>query len=280
MSETLFWEGEMSGESGKMVCYQFYSDLGFPIFIRFNQDALSLHLSSFLEKNRFSVLPDTEAAQIDKLVDETENAKLLNIDLSSPQVAAQIRRFSETDTYGPESVTPRDGYKIYRYRNEAITIFSHRSKVWQMGVFENFGADEQAARIVINRFLAWALVPLGIISFWGVPVDEGAVVLKQSESAGECIYIDVKNYRQMSLDGIIQCKEAFQILRLDPVLKGRTIGMTKEELLSFLYQFCTYFDHGGLSYPIRQIIHHLSRLAIGQVYPEESFRPRTNLSAE
>lgn len=265
----------MSGESGKIVCYQFYNELGLPIFVKFNQDLLGMNLCTFLESNRFKELPETEVKQIDKLVEETENAKLLNIELASPHVGNQIRHFSHTDSYGPESVTPRDGYRIYRFRNEAITIFSHRSKVWQMGVLENFGENVHSSRVIINRFLAWALVPFGIISFWGVPVDEGAVILRQSESEGECIYIDVQNYRQMSLDGIKECKGSFQILRLDHALKNRTIGMTKEELLSFLYQFCTYFDHDGLSYPIRQIIHHLSRLAVGQVYPEESFRPRT-----
>lgn len=268
----------MSGEGGKIVCYQFYSDMGYPIFIRFNQDAVGMHLPTFLAENRFTELPDTEVKQIDKLVRETPNARLLNIELASPHVASQINRFTESDTFGPESVTPRDGYRIYRYRCEAAIIFSHLSKTWEMGVFENFGEEPFTAKVIINRFLAWALAPQGIISFWGVPVDEGAVILKQSQSEGECVYIDVQRYIQLSLDGAKEIKGTFQILRLDSVLKGRSIGMTKEELLSFMYQYCAYFDHQGLSYPIRQIIHHLSRMAHGHVYPEENFRPRTALT--
>ncbi len=270
----------MSGESGKIVYYQFYSEIGYPIFIRFNQDVLGGFLPAFLLENKFSELSEQDTKKVEKLLNETKNARLLNIKLASPQVAQQIRRFVESDTFGPESVTPRDGYRLYRYRGEAAIIYSHLAKTWEMGVFENFGQDAFSTRVIINRFLAWALAPLGVISFWGVPVDEGVVILRQKESDGECVYLDLQKYQQLSLDGIRDINGMFQILRLDSVLKGRSIGMSREELISFLFQYCVYFDHSGLSYPIRQMINHLSRLAVGQVYPEENFRPRTELAME
>jgi hypothetical protein len=265
-------------ESGKIVCYQFSSDLGIPIFVRFNQDVVGVQLVTFLENNRFTLIPEKEISQIDKFIQETDNARLLNIELASAHVARQIRAISFTDSYGAESVTPRDGYRIYRYKNVAVTIFSHRSRMWEMGVLEGFGESGFEARVVINRFLAWALAPMGMISFWGVPVDEGIVILKQRESEGEWGYVDAQNLRQISLDGVKEHRSSFEILRLDPVLKVMTIVMIKVELLSFLYHYCVYFEHNGLSYPIRQMIHHLSRLSFGHVYPEENFRPRTDLS--
>ena len=151
-----------------------------------------------------------------------------------------------------------------------------------MGVLDSFTSESNLMtfRSILNRYLSWALVPMGIIGFWGVPVDEGVVILSQDESEGEAVFVDVLNSSVLSLDGQKTVKGPFNILRLDSTLHDRNIGMSREELISFMSQYCTYFDYSGLSYPVRQLIQHLSRVSIGLVYPRESFRPRTDLSMQ
>ena len=54
--------------------------------------------------------------------------------------------------------------------------------------------------------------------------------------------------------------------------------MTNEELLSFMSAHSSYLDYQGLSVPVRQMIQTLAKMTEGLVHPEESFRPRTDLS--
>jgi hypothetical protein len=54
--------------------------------------------------------------------------------------------------------------------------------------------------------------------------------------------------------------------------------MKNEELLSFLSAHCSYMDYSGLSVPVRQMIQTLARMTEGLIHPEESFRPKTDLS--
>ena len=119
---------------------------------------------------------------------------------------------------------------------------------------------------------------MGIVGFWGVPVDEGVVVMKQHESRGESVYIDIKRQNVITVDGVKKIKGRFKVLRLDPTLKGRNVAMTAEEFLSFLSFHCNYFDYVGPSLPIRQMITSLPSYAVGLVHPRESFKPRTDLS--
>ena len=101
---------------------------------------------------------------------------------------------------------------------------------------------------------------------------------KPIESKGEAVFIDVKALQMLSIDGVKKLRPHFKILRLDSTLHGRNIKMSTEELLSFLSSHCTYLDSSGLSVPVRQVIQTLSKMTEGLVHPEESFRPRTDLS--
>jgi len=149
-----------------------------------------------------------------------------------------------------------------------------------MGCFDNFAEDtnDYSFKVIINRYLSWAMAPLGLAGFWGVPVDEGMVVMSEQGSRGEATFVDLNNQRIISIEGQQKMKARFNILRLNNAIKGRNIRMSQEELLSFLTMNSTYFDDHGLSVPIRQIIQMLTRAATGLIHPEESFRPRADLS--
>ncbi|MBY0412819.1 MAG: hypothetical protein K2Q18_01575, partial [Bdellovibrionales bacterium] len=156
-------------------------------------------------------------------------------------------------------------------------------KRWQLGCFSDFGTNKEAtiklaARTVIHRFLSWALAQHGILGLWGVTVDEGMVLQRVTESKGEAVFIDVVGNKILSLDGIKKLGPRFKVLRLDPTLHGRNIRMSKEELVSFISAHASYLDYAGLSVPVRQMIQELTKMTEGLVHPEESFRPRTDLS--
>jgi hypothetical protein len=262
------------------VCFQYFKEQGYPVYIRYDQNLFSVELKQFLKEFQFTELEAAETEKIEQTVNRLKNSRLLTLEVASPHVVAQIDQFMDTDIYGYESITPKESYKVYRYKGEAVMVYSFVSKFWRIGVFEDFAVESNnvSAKSIINRYLSWALAPLGVVGFWGVPVDEGIVIFKQSESSGEAVFVDVNTFKVLSIDGVRRIRGRFQVLRLDSTLKGRNLTMNREELLSFLTQYCSYFDYVGPSVPVRQMIQALSRLAVGLIHPRESFKPRTDLS--
>ena len=205
---------------------------------------------------------------------------MLHIGEASPIVAKQIQSTMESDRYGSESIIPKEGYRVYRYKDLALMVYSFTAKEWQLGCYRDFGAPTLIipSRVILNRFLSWALVSQGIVGFWGVGIDDGIVAQRPADSKGEAVFVDVVGFRLLTIDGVKKLRSHFKILRLDPTLKGKNVRMSNEELLSFLSTHCAYLDSAGLSVPVRQLIQALSKMSDGLLHPQESFRPRTDLS--
>lgn len=265
---------------GKKTYFQYQKDLNLPIYLSADLGSFENSFGEFLVKMKFHKLTDKEEAAALAEVKKNNHARILHISEASPLVAKQIQNSTESDRYGAESIIPKDGYRVYRHKDVGLMVYSFGAKEWQLGCYKDFGSNLSAfaARMVINRFLSWALVPHGVVGFWGVTVDDGMVAQRPGDSRGEVVFVDVKDFRMISYEGVKKLGPHFKILRLDPMLKGRNIKMTSEELFSFLSAHCAYMDYSGLSVPVRQMIQALGKMAIGLVHPHESFRPRTDLS--
>ncbi len=263
--------------------YQYHADLDFPIFIKV-VDGLEGkdegNLSSLLKQMKFRELPGHEEDMVEKTLSDNTQARMLTLKVASFKLVSQINSVASSDLYGQESVVPKAGYKVYRYKGMALMVYSYAAPSWECGVTGNFCVGEKgifAARSVLNRFLTWSLSSLGVVGFWGVPVDEGFVVLNQKDAQGEVVFIDVLNQKMVSMDGVKDISGGLEILRLDSGLKERSLVMRPSELLSFLSVKTSFLDPEGISTPVRQMVNQLSKFALGKVYPKSSFQPRTDM---
>ncbi len=273
-------ESKISADAAKWQWYQFRKELDWPIYVRFHPNEFDHEVGDFLTLQKFHKLSETEGQEAYKKVLKDSRAKVLTMKDANIAVARQITSLVESDRYGEESIVAQIGYKVYRMKNLALMIYSFNSKEWEIGIIKGFGSKQELwkSKIVLNRFLSFSLQSFGVVGFWGVPIDEGMVVQRYQESRGEAVFIDVQNEQVISLDGIKKLSPRFKVLRLDPTLKNRNIKMTQEELLSFLSSHCSFFDLTGLTVPVRQMVQKLARMTEGLYHPEESFKPRTDLS--
>ena len=265
--------------------FQYHTENEFPVFLGVYDegDKGSESVMTIIEQMKFKKLDDGEVEKMEKTLGSNGFARLLKIKPASFQVVRQIETALHSDRYGAESILSKKGYKVYRYSGHALLVYSFGSSVWECGVTDIFGHGEEgvfATRTVINRYLSWALAPMGVVGFWGVPVQEGLVVMKQKESHGETVFLDIKAKRIISMDGTNQMPPRFKIMRLDSRLSGKNIKMTSEELLSFLSIHTTFFDPSGNSLPVRQLLQAISRLGEGLIHPKESFQPREEQALE
>jgi hypothetical protein len=242
--------------------------------------AFDQRFQEFINEMKFTKLNDKEEVEAKKKIQTEKFARVLHIAEATVPVSRQIQRTSESDRYGLESVTPKDNYHVYRYKNNALMIYSFGAREWQLGCYANLAAKDNllAARTIINRYLSWALSPLGILGLWGVVIDDGVVAQRSSDSKGEAVFIEMGKQRLLTVDGVKKISPKFKILRLDPTLHNRNIKMSNEEFVSFLFSHCTYFDYAGPSVPVRQLIQSMAKITEGLIHPQESFRPRTDLS--
>lgn len=255
--------------------FQYQKGHKIPIFLRYDAASHGSDLNSLLMTLRFSECNEEEYLDAMR---QLEHARLLDIQEASPAVSRQIAHVANSDRYGAESIVPKDGYRVYRYKGVALIVYAFSAKEWTMGCDSSFGSNEREARAVINRYLSWALAPLGIIGFWGVPVEEGIVVMNQRDSEAEAVFVDVRGRRTFSIDGSERMKPKFRVIRLDNSLRNKNLKMNQTEMMAFLAASTSFIDAQGLSVGVRQVIQALARDVEGLVHPRESFKPRTDLS--
>lgn len=260
--------------------FQFCENIDLPIYVELKPSEFEESIFSFFKMMNFTEVEDKNQEDTYKRIKDDSKSRVLILKEASFSVSKQIEQVLESDKYGAESIVPRKGYSVYRHKSVALMVYSLTEKRWEVGVYQDFGGKDHEAqsKVVISRFLSLALASHGIIGFWGTPVDEGIVVMKQSESLGEAIFLDIRKKKVISLDGIRPMRTYFKIIRLDKNLEDRDIVMTNTELLGFLNTYCTYLDFRGHSVPIRQMIFDLSRKSEGIVHPQSAFRPRVDLS--
>ena len=255
--------------------FQYQKGHKLPIFVKFDSTSFGNDLVTVLTALRFNESSETEFNDASK---QSPHARILDIQEASPAVARQIAYVAGSDRYGAESIVPKEGYRVYRHKNVALIIYAFSAKEWTMGCESHFGSDEKDCRVVLNRYLTWALAPLGVVGFWGVPVEEGIVVMNQRDSVGEAVFIDVRGRRTFSIDGSSRMKARFRVIRLDGTLHNKNLKMNSSEMMAFLAASTSYIDSQGLSVGVRQMIQSLSRDVEGLVHPRDSFKPRTDLS--
>jgi hypothetical protein len=250
--------------------YQYQKELGYEIYLRFEDFDFENQLTDTLDVMGFNKV------ERDAIKDQSFNryhTKVLNIVKASPKVSRQIDRADYVfDKYGPESLSKMGSYDVYRYKNVGMMILGDGNFLWELGLKST--NDESALRVVLTRFLSFALASRGVVGFWGVPIDEGFVVMNQKNSNSEAIFVDLKKSVIITFDGCKSIASDLQILRLDSTLNNSMKRMKPEDLLSFLSMNTTHLSYSGFEFNVKETIYELSKVALGFVYPEENFKPR------
>jgi hypothetical protein len=228
----------------------------YPIYLKCQIHNFPQEFFQFLTNLGFEKIDDNKKGAVDLLIKRSPHSRVLVISEVSHMVARQI----ENSVQNGEEIIQKEGYKIYGHKKNAIIIYSMLNQEWQMAIYPHFAMDikeikgRTTGRTVFNRFLSWALAPLGIVGFWGKISAEGMIVLKPDEAEGEAVFFDIKKGVFLTIDGSKKVKSDFKFIRIDRTLKTNGRFMGKEELLSFLTHYCTFLDNIGVTIPIRQMI--------------------------
>ena len=252
-------------EENKLTYFQYQKSLRLPVYIRVDLERFDPHLPVLLGEMNFGRLTPEEALGVPERVERKVGGRLLTLEEASPIAAKRIDFMGELGKYGEESVVPGYGYRVYRYRGVAMMPYSYQFSRWGLGCFGDFGSEKRivAGRIVINRFLGYALAPLGIVGLWGKPLENGIALARQNRSFGKAVFVDVKNESLLSSDGFCRMNSRFKVFRHSSRYLNRDVRMGAEELVSCLFAHLTYFDCEGPVMPVRRAVQALSKLVTG-----------------
>jgi len=255
------------------IYFQYRPELNYQVFLRFDDEDFAGELKDTVEVMGFEKVEPKKVKNIKFKRDET---KVLKVTRASAGVSRQIDQVGYSmNGLGAESLQPQKGYDVYRYRGVGMMILGSGNYLWELGL-KSSQDNQDKIRVIFTRFLSFALAKQGIIGFWGVPVEEGFVVMKAKDSNAESIFVDVNKEIILTYNDVRPMQGDLQILRLDDSYRNELKVMRREVLLSYLSTNTCYFSYGGFEPEIKQALYEISRVAQGIIYPARNFKPRTD----
>ncbi len=134
--------------------------------------------------------------------------------------------------------------------------------LWELDINPEISHTEQMVgfRIMLVRFLSLALADQGILSYWGTVKDGTIIIMKQAQSFGEAVFIDMKKKFIFSNGGEMQFDSSLKIIRKDKIVLT-TFNLTKEDLISFLSVSTCLLSFTGITQSMKKNIFELSFLS-------------------
>ena len=256
--------GTRSGKSDNIVL-EYLPDEGRSIYLEVDPNQFPSHLEELVVGMGFvpwvPSVDETAKSFLDKRVEQDSQTKILKLRVATPNIPRQIRVTTQSDPYGEESITFKGHYHVYRYHRLAMIIYSYNASWWEGGVFQDFGAPSNIdqGRIIINRFLSWALLPHGFIGFWGRAMERGGLVTTSRQANGEAMFINIEERKLLLPTGGLPLGADFKIFRSDPIAKNNNRPIPPEELLSYLHYHHTFMDYLGPTTAVRQMLQAISQ---------------------
>lgn len=256
----------------KFSYYQYRQKQEYPVFLRFEDSEFETSLVETLTNLGFDKV---ENDIVKKKNYDRHKTRVLKVVKANSKVSRQIDKIDyAVDKYGAESLAPQEDYTVYRYKGIGMMIFGEGNLLWELGL-KNIYDNEDAVRAIFTRFLAFALEGSGVLSFWGVPVDEGFVVMKPIMADYEAVFVDIEKNLLLTCEGVKDLSYDLQILRLDDTINDEVKSMKPEALMGFLSMNTCLMAYGAFNPRLRDNLMKLSKLADGFIYPKESFQPRS-----
>lgn len=248
--------------SPKTAYFQWQKPQGYPVYLRVPMELLEGRLQKLVADLGFYEVTLAEQAKIPL---HRSNTRVLSLNRASPRVALQVRTSDTLDRFGSEVLHPREAANVYLHRRIGMMVFNTSTTLWELGLASTLETTEElmGLRVMLNRFLSWALAPQGVVGFWGVATTDGFVIMQRAQSFGEAVFVDVERRWTFSSAGAKPLEGAFTILRAE---KGASAGkpLSREELVSFLCTHTTYLSHTGLPTNLRKTAYALGSLARGE----------------
>jgi hypothetical protein len=246
-------------EQTKFNYFQYRKAHGYPVFVRFQQQEKTPKFVHLLNELGFAELTDNESRKIPL---QKAHTRILTIQEASPRLQLQINGSDLLDQYGLESISLQGTMPVYTYRKVGMMGVPQKHALWELALLpESTQTDHMVGlRIMLVRYVSQALAEQGVISYWGTIKDDTVLVMKQLNSFGEAVFIDMEQKCIFSNGGEIRLSSNLKIIRKDKEVRSSAV-MSREELISFLSVSTCLLSFNGITPSMRKAIYELSMKA-------------------
>lgn len=240
----------------KWSYFQYRRNHNYPVYLRFRHDELNPKFTHLVNELGFQELTDSEAK---KIPIQSKLTKVLTIQCASARLQRQINGSDLLDKYGHESLSLQAGIPVYTYRKVGIMAVPMGRTLWDLAINHEITQTDQMVglRVILVRYLAQALSELGVLAYWGTVKDETVVIMKQQQSFGEAVLIDLQRRVIFSNGGEVKLAAGLKIIRKDKEVKGSP-QLSREELISFLSVSTCLLSFTGISPSMKRAIYDIS----------------------
>lgn len=248
--------------------FQYRKAYGYPIYLRFLNDELDPKFNHLVKEMGFQELLPAESKKISLVGPQI---RVLTIQNASSRLQAQISGSDLLDKYGPESLSYQGGMPIYTYRRVGIMGLPQEKNLWDLALSSDIQHTEHMVglRIVLVRFLAQSLSGLGVLCYWGTMKDDSIVIMKQSQSFGEAVLIDVNKKVVFFNGGEAKFSSNLKLIRRDKDVKMAS-SIKREELISFLSVSTCLLSFTGITVEMKKNIFNLSSMTHASYGPGDN----------
>lgn len=245
-------------ETVKWNYYQYRKNHGYPVYIRILLEDMNPKFTHILNEMGFNSLSEQEVKKIQL---QKTHTKLLTIQKASARLQLQINGSDLLDKYGSESLSLQGGMPVYTYRKVGVMGVPAGRALWDLALNPEILHTDQMVgiRIILVRFLAQALAEQGILCYWGTVKDNAVIIMKQAQSFGEAVFIDVNKRCIFSNGGEIKFGTSLKIIRKD---KEHVSGhLSREDLIGFMSVSTCLLSFTGITPSMKKSIYDLSSYA-------------------
>lgn len=240
----------------KWTYYQYRKQFNYSVYLRFKQDELNPKYVHVLNEMGFVEISEAEVKKIPLAHTHT---KILSIQNASARLQQQIMGSDLLDKYGHETLALQSGLPIYTYRKVGVMGAPGGKTIWELAIHPDISHTDQMVglRIILVRYLALALAEQGVLCYWGTVKEETVVAMKQHQSFGEAVLIDLNKRMIFSNAGEMKFNSSLKIIRKDKDVKTPAV-MKREEIISFLTVSTCLLSFSGITNAMKRAIYEIS----------------------
>lgn len=255
-------------DATKWTYFQFRKNHQYQIYVRFKQDELNPKFSHLLEELGFATLVESEVKKVHL---QKDNSKILTVQEASARLQLQIHGSDILDKYGPESLSLHMGIPLYTFRKVGVMGQPVSKALWDLAIHSDISQTDQMVglRIILVRFLSQALADLGVISYWGTFKEDKIFMMKQGQSFGEAVFIDLHKRMIFYNGGEAKLGATLKIIRKDQEAVYSSL-MSREDLIGFLSVSTCLMSFNGITSAMKKNIYELSSRASGSYATTEN----------
>lgn len=255
-------------EATKWTYFQYRKQFDYPVYIRFKQDDLNSKFHHILKELGFADLNEVETKKIPL---HKSNTRLLTVQEASSRLQLQINGPNLLDKYGLESLSLQLGMPVYTYRKVGVMGMPLTKTLWDLAINPELTQTDQLVglRVILIRFISQALAEQGILCYWGTVKDDTVVVMKQADSFGEAILIDIHKSMIFSNGGEMKLGNKLKILRKDKEIH-QSRQMSREDVIGFMSVSTCLLSFSGITHAMKKAIYDLSSTVSGSYAVSEA----------